>query len=117
MSDIEMSECCTCGFKWMTGQDGSHSCADNLSLTIDDLVKQNKDLSTRIERLEFSLDDLDCYIADADMKNEELKKQIEKLREVLAKALEYVDADFENKIKPYNPAHLGRVIAEALKES
>lgn len=83
----------------------------------DYLSMSRTELIGRINRLEFSLDDRDCYIADADMKNEELKKRNEKLRGVLAKALEYVDADVENKIKPYNPAHLGRVIAEALKES
>lgn len=24
------SECCTCGYSWRTGMDGSHSCAENL---------------------------------------------------------------------------------------
>tara|TARA_R110002050_G_scaffold10642_3_gene36282 strand:+ start:1213 stop:1518 length:306 start_codon:yes stop_codon:yes gene_type:complete len=48
---------------------------------------------------------------------DDLAKQVADLKEVLAKALEYVDADFEGKIKPYNPAYLGRVINEALKDS
>lgn len=42
----------------------------------DNLVKQVKDL-------EFSLDDRDCYIADADMKNEALTKQVAELSAAL----------------------------------
>ena len=42
----------------------------------DKLVKQ-------VEDLEFSLDDRDCYIADVDMKNEALAKQVSELRAAL----------------------------------
>jgi len=49
-------------------------------------------------------------IADLVEQNKELKK-------VLARALKYVDADFEGKFKTDHPGQLGRVIAEALKES
>jgi len=49
--------------------------ADKLS-NHDKLVKQ-------VAELEFSLDDRDCYIADADMKNEALTKQVAGLRAAL----------------------------------
>lgn len=48
----------------------------------DKLVKQVKDL-------EFSLDDRDCYIADADMKNKALTKQVEELRAALQSIKEH----------------------------
>ena len=35
--DIKMSECCTCGTKWRTGQDGSHSCTRAMALRIKEL--------------------------------------------------------------------------------
>jgi len=31
MSTIKMSECCSCGFQWPTGQHGGHSCSSYLS--------------------------------------------------------------------------------------
>lgn len=45
------------------------------------------ELMDKISRLEFTLDDLRCYIAEADMKNEELIKSNKKLREALVEAL------------------------------
>jgi len=36
-ADIKMSECCTCGNKWRTGQDGSHSCTKAMALRIKEL--------------------------------------------------------------------------------
>ena len=31
------SKCCTCGFEWETGKNGSHSCTEALLKQIDDL--------------------------------------------------------------------------------
>ncbi len=44
MSDVKMSECCTCGTKWQAGQDGRHSCSSKLSKDNQALVEQNKAL-------------------------------------------------------------------------
>ncbi len=30
----KMSQCCTCGYSWRNGQDGSHSCATQLKTAI-----------------------------------------------------------------------------------
>lgn len=30
----EISKCCTCGFEWRTGQDGSHSCSATMAKTM-----------------------------------------------------------------------------------
>lgn len=47
-TDIKMSECCTCGTKWQTGQDGSHSCSSKLSNDNQALVEQNKALKVAL---------------------------------------------------------------------
>lgn len=41
----EYSECCTCGAKWITGQDGSHSCTENLQSEIAELKEYLWDMS------------------------------------------------------------------------
>jgi hypothetical protein len=35
MSDQELCTCCTCGYEWRTGQDGSHSCSKYLKAKLD----------------------------------------------------------------------------------
>ena len=40
-------------------------------------------LTKQVAELEFSLDDRDCYIADADMKNEEAAKRVAELEAAL----------------------------------
>lgn len=50
-ADIKMSECCTCGAKWQTGQDGSHSCSSKLSKDNQALVEQNKALIAALEHI------------------------------------------------------------------
>ena len=30
------SQCCTCGYQWPTGHDGSHSCSENLLKKLDE---------------------------------------------------------------------------------
>ena len=45
--DNKYSECCTCGFKWITGQDGHHSCSEVLLSRLKKLeleLKQEKRL-------------------------------------------------------------------------
>lgn len=34
MSNSAMCKCCTCGYEWVKGRDGSHSCRLNLSVTL-----------------------------------------------------------------------------------
>ena len=52
---------------------------DGYSLTINN----HSPMESRIKALEFSLDDRNCYIADADMKNEALTQQVTELRAAL----------------------------------
>ena len=35
MAEINMVSCCTCGYEWRQGQDGSHSCAWHMAKTIE----------------------------------------------------------------------------------
>jgi hypothetical protein len=49
-----------------------------------------------INRLEFSLDDRDCYIADADMKNEDLEKQNEALEKLGSDMADELEANYNN---------------------
>ncbi len=35
---IKTSKCCTCGYKWKTGKNGSHSCSATLGKTMDNAV-------------------------------------------------------------------------------
>ena len=69
MSDTKMSECCTCGTKWQTGQDGRHSCSRKLKTHNDTLVAQNLALKAAlVEILDKAgnmteyLDEDDCNI-------------------------------------------------------
>lgn len=39
-----MATCCTCGYKWRNGQDGTHTCSVTLLKRIDDLKKAMKHL-------------------------------------------------------------------------
>lgn len=62
----KQSECCTCGSKWITGQDGSHSCVDNLQ--------------TKIEELEEDLAACDpCQICAIHLKDLEHEKSVSKI--------------------------------------
>lgn len=36
----QYSTCCNCGYSWVTGRDGSHSCAENMAITIAKLEKE-----------------------------------------------------------------------------
>lgn len=124
MSDIKMSEVFYLPLTNKHGvveDDSGMFVADLSSVEMDEAmchaINNYDPMALRIKDLEFSLDDRDCYITDADMKNEALVKQVAELRAALGEALAYVDADFEGKLKPCNPAHLGRVISKALELS
>ena len=55
MSDIKMSECCTCGAKWRTSHDGRHSCTQTMALRIKELeaalTKQKRALDGAMSQL------------------------------------------------------------------
>ena len=38
------SQCCTCGYEWITGRDGSHSCSQEMAKTIAAQQKQIDEL-------------------------------------------------------------------------
>lgn len=40
MSNNKLSTCCTCGYSWPTGKNGSHQCSAEMQLTIDKLRKE-----------------------------------------------------------------------------
>ncbi len=46
-------------------------------------INSHDKLTQQVKDLEFSLDNRDCYIADADMKNEDLTQQVAELRAAL----------------------------------
>jgi hypothetical protein len=39
MSNKSESTCCTCGFTWVTGTHGAHSCTEKMAETIADMLK------------------------------------------------------------------------------
>lgn len=45
----EFSECCTCGYKWKTGQDGSHSCSQHLIKKLELAEAENARLQSEID--------------------------------------------------------------------
>ena len=107
MSDIKMSVCGSCGFKWPTGQHGEHSCSSYL-------VTENASLKARIDELVFSLDDRDCYIADADMKNSGLQARIAELESLIKEADDYLNT---NKLTTIcNGSILHAAFKEAIKD-
>lgn len=62
----------------------------------DYLNMSRTELIDGINRLEFSLDDRDCYIADADMKNEDLEKQNEALEKLGSDMADELEANYNN---------------------
>lgn len=40
MAEIKMASCCTCGYEWRQGQDGSHSCTQHMQRTIEQLAAE-----------------------------------------------------------------------------
>ena len=44
MSELYMCTCCDCGYQWIRGQDGSHSCTQYFQKTIEDLTLEVKRL-------------------------------------------------------------------------
>lgn len=37
MAEIKMVSCCTCGYEWQQGRDGSHQCSEHMAKTIERL--------------------------------------------------------------------------------
>lgn len=52
-------------------------------------INNHDDLVKKVAELELSLDDRDCYIAEADMKNEELKLKLDAIEELVVDARRY----------------------------
>lgn len=58
---IKLTECCTCGYKWRTGQDGHHSCSTQLHKEveklklIDDYRKQEMKTAEKVYELDLTL--------------------------------------------------------------
>jgi hypothetical protein len=50
--NFEYCRCCTCGYEWRKGLNGSHSCAENLQ--------------RQLAEAERRIDVMDCYICDED---------------------------------------------------
>jgi len=59
-------------------------------------IANHDKLTIRVAELEFSLDDRDCYIADADMKNEELVKRVAELEKLGSDMADELEANYNN---------------------
>ncbi len=65
-------------------------------------INSHGKLTQQVKDLEFSLDDRDCYIADADMKNEALTQQVAELRAVLKEVFIISDRSNEQNINNFD---------------
>lgn len=83
------------------------------------LLREKQKLTARVAELEFSLDDRDCYIADADMKNEEATKRVAELMALVTKSISRLnDCIDQDDAQAYKEAEKFIDIARnALKES
>lgn len=62
MSDQDkMSQCCTCGFKWRTGQDGSHHCSEFLLIKMTAIKEKLKECRQK-NPISKSLKELDVLV-------------------------------------------------------
>ncbi len=43
---MSISKCCSCGYRWETGTNGSHSCANELRKILDCLIDPNFKVKT-----------------------------------------------------------------------
>jgi hypothetical protein len=48
MIDQELCTCCTCGYEWRIGQDGSHICSKYLTAKLDAMAKELAALRDRV---------------------------------------------------------------------
>ena len=100
IKDIDMtttesreSTCCTCEYKWVTGQDGSHSCSRQLISRMLVMSQSNLDLAIKYDEL------TDKYIA-----TEEALRVAEGENVHLIKLLERADGELENWDKNFSHA-------------
>jgi len=68
--------CCTCGYQWSRGQDGSHSCSTELLKQIEVLKAESIDLSKQIQALENNLRFLGTQIIEQGALTEGYEKQL-----------------------------------------
>lgn len=47
----ENCKCCTCGYAWKKGFDGSHSCTEYMGKQIKALIKENRNLKKYLKNL------------------------------------------------------------------
>ena len=72
MSEQEMCTCCTCGYMWMDGTNGRHSCATHLQIRIDELMEYIQLNAEREARDWAALDEL-TYSFDGRRKMEDIR--------------------------------------------
>jgi hypothetical protein len=68
--------CCTCGYQWVRGLDGSHSCTSHMSKELDQLRAENAQLKTDSAATWTKCEDLR-------IENTALAMQVKSLREAL----------------------------------
>ena len=73
MSNVNFSICCTCGYEFRTGTDGSHSCSSELSKDNKKLVEQNKALRAALEKVR-----TECYEGVSPVKSNNLQSIVNK---------------------------------------
>ena len=82
MSDI--SRCCTCGYEWKTGLNGSHSCSTYLQKVIDQKDKDIKELTD-------NLDEAADYIKNGELYEGCNREAVNKFKEIIKKYKENSD--------------------------
>lgn len=94
------------------GYSGNH--VSEYTVGIADKLSSHDKLTKQVKDLEFSLDDRDCYIADADMKNEDLTQKVAELRAALLSIKSH-----QEKVTPsgFEFSSVWQMADKALKES
>jgi hypothetical protein len=72
--NFEYCRCCTCGYEWRKGLDGSHSCAENLERQLADRNRSHIELHKDYNKKYNECEDLQRQLAEAREENKKLTK-------------------------------------------
>ncbi len=70
------SKCCTCGYEWLTGTDGSHSCSSVMVKTIETL----KDKAHKLDVTYFEINNI---MNEGNKARCELRVEVERLKNLI----------------------------------
>ena len=86
-TDEKVSTCCDCGYQWPTGQDGSHSCAEQFRKLLNKQHEQYQHLSTQYATLHLEYLDKVKECDELKDKFDEFSKRASELADRLEKSL------------------------------